>query len=524
MEQRGSFLLALTPLLTTFAYLMREPDFNLLRCIPYILPLMIPIFAFAPPMSRIRQLCGNMRGRLNRNARQMEYTARIRLNCWRNEPDSIVRNFSVVMWEWNRHNLLVNCSTINEEAIPGYWSDGDEGCPAPLFVNDSMTPFWNKNNDAICYKMWIDRNVDREGNSLSEVMLHIVFKGVDATPKTVVEHIEYLKNEAARIDRERQKKQRVLVSTGSAANGGGGGSCSLLSRDDTSMRTGTSFMIYEFATTSSFSNFFCEEATLVHDDLQHFLQNKHMYDRVGRPWTYTVLNEGPPGVGKTKLVKAIAALTGYTLIVINLAHIEKLETLYEAFHSSVLAGEHVPHNKRLYYIPEVDTQMFEILKSRDSRKTGGASTPTQTPAPPSAGAKPLGDGAYVKVVNGPENQQVMHKKPTLGEILNVLDGVPERYGHILVLDTNRISELDPALVRPGRVDRILSWSKLSNVATRKYIENYYDTILPKTATFPDKAYTAAELQAIVYKHKDWKSVHNEVSVKKLRGVATIIKD
>jgi SpoVK/Ycf46/Vps4 family AAA+-type ATPase len=170
--------------------------------------------------------------------------------------------------------------------------------------------------------------------------------------------------------------------------------------------------------------------------------------------------------------------------------------------------------------------MFEILKSRDSRKTGGAaaSAPASTSAPPSTGAKPLGDGAYVKVVNGPENQTAMHKKPTLGEILNVLDGVPERYGHILVLDTNRISELDPALVRPGRVDRILSWSKLSNVATRKYIENYYDTILPKTATFPDKAYTAAELQAIVYKHKDWKSVHNEVSVKKLRGVPTIIKD
>jgi SpoVK/Ycf46/Vps4 family AAA+-type ATPase len=95
------------------------------------------------------------------------------------------------------------------------------------------------------------------------------------------------------------------------------------------------------------------------------------------------------------------------------------------------------------------------------------------------------------------------KKPTLGEILNVLDGVPERHGHILVIDTNHMDRLDSALIRPGRVDRILTWSKLSSKSMHAYLENYYIESIPKSAVFPDKMYTAAELQAAVVEKKSW---------------------
>ena len=98
------------------------------------------------------------------------------------------------------------------------------------------------------------------------------------------------------------------------------------------------------------------------------------------------------------------------------------------------------------------------------------------------------------------------KKPTLGQILNILDGVPERHGHILVMDTNHLSKLDPALIRPGRVDRIVSWSKMSAASVRSYIQNYYMIELPKTVMLPDRAVTAAELQSYVCRHTDWKTL------------------
>ncbi|KAJ1618158.1 hypothetical protein T492DRAFT_569693, partial [Pavlovales sp. CCMP2436] len=40
-------------------------------------------------------------------------------------------------------------------------------------------------------------------------------------------------------------------------------------------------------------------------------------------------------------------------------------------------------------------------------------------------------------------------------VLNVLDGVVDTPNRILVMTTNHPEKLDPALIRPGRIDKIL---------------------------------------------------------------------
>jgi len=323
--------------------------------------------------------------------------------------------------------------------------------------------------------MWVDRITDNDGVSQSEVLLRIEMTEAGASPNTLIAHIDHITCEAKRIKAEQKRIQRVLVSTDAM--------------DEEKQTKGPTLMAYEFHTTSSFANFFCEEAETVRADLHQFLENKATYLRTGRPWTYTVLNEGPPGVGKTKLVKAIAALTGFTLIVINLSHIKSAQMLYEAFHLTTLAGETVPHDRRLYYIPEVDIQMNDILKERK---------PTAALSLSLTKADGLGSlGSPVAPVED--------NRPTLGEILNVLDGVPERHGHILVMDTNHLATLDPALVRPGRVDRILSWKKLSAVSVRRFLQNYYGERVSDDVELPDRVFTAAELQSAVLSHRTLES-------------------
>jgi hypothetical protein len=481
-------LLALTPALTSLGYLARDRDFGWKQAVFYLLPMLIPVFLTLPsPWSWISKICG----RISPTTQKLQYSARIRLRAWAEEPDAIVRLFSTVLWDWNRKNELVNCHTIDEEAICARWSDIEYEGFQPMFVNDPKNTFWHRERPYIHYKMWVERFADRDGIYHPEIFLQIQLRGKEYTPRDLVNHIDYIRKLAERIQNDHDQKQRVLVTTERTGR-----------RNDEEGNS-PSFMTYEFATTSTFDNFFSEEATLVKQDLNHFMKNKAAYERTGKPWTYTILNSGPPGVGKTKLVKCIAALTGRTLIVINLNHIRDITMLYDAFHSSVLAGQHVNHDKRLYYIPEVDTQALDVLKKRESNDcnmveledTVPPQTTTTTAASTINGRK---QNAYSL-----SNNSQTPKKPTLGEILNVLDGVPERHGHILVLDTNHLDRLDPALIRPGRVDRIITWNKMSSNSIRSYLENYYMTSIPKSVQFPDRMYTAAELQAAVVQTESW---------------------
>ena len=514
-SNRGSFqqaMLALTPALSTLGYLSRDKDFGWKQAIVYLLPMLIPVLLTLPsPFAWMQRICGRMG--ISKSVQHMQYTARLRLRAWADEPDAIVRLFSTVLWDWNRRNELVNCHTIDEEAVCGRWNDMEYEGFQPMFVNDDKNTFWHKDRLHIHYKMWVERQADRDGIYHPEIFLQIQIRDVDGadkyTPRDLVNHIDFIRKLAEKIQNDYAQKQRVLVTTERACSGRRGG-------DDEG--AGPTFITYEFATTSTFANFFCEEAETVKSDLDHFLNNKPAYERTGKPWTYTILNSGPPGVGKTKLVKAIAAQSGRTLIVINLLHIRDITMLYDAFHSSVLAGQHVNHDKRLYYIPEVDTQSMDILKKRDGTESpeaddalvmsgAGASAPAAHAAPATTGR-----AKYTAAASN------IPKKPTLGEILNVLDGVPERHGHILVIDTNHLDRLDSALIRPGRVDRILTWNKMSSESIRAYLENYYMESIPKTALFPDKLYTAAELQAAALHKKSWTEFVLPVNGMKRRSV------
>ena len=459
----------------------------------YLLPSLIPLATELPSFDFVFSYFKRFAP-----CKDLLFTSRLRLRVWDVEVKSLVRNFSTVLWEWNSKNKMVNCRAFVEESITSRYYESEDTAEfknrqQPILIDDAATFFHHVDRPHIQYKMWADRNTDKDGVQLTELLLTI--KIVNGTPQQLTEHIQFIFAEAKRIRDTVNKPQQVFVSTPSSGS------------ESESNKEALNFMVYKFQTTSSFRNFFCEEATTVFTDLDYFLNNKAVYERTGRPWTYTILNEGPPGVGKTKLVKAIAEYTGYTLFVINLSHITNIQKLYETFHMPSIGGEYVPHDKRIYYIPEVDTQSMTALKERQKGKEKLANF-----------VESFGEADGQEGTQGTQGTQGNHgtqgtkdtdkgklnpfkiaqpNTPTLGEILNVMDGVPERYGHIMIFDTNFLTTLDPAFLRPGRIDRLISWKLMSAKSVAEFLANFYSASIPTGTILPDRRFSAAELNSVV---------------------------
>ena len=69
-------------------------------------------------------------------------------------------------------------------------------------------------------------------------------------------------------------------------------------------------------------------------------------------------------------------------------------------------------------------------------------------------------------------------KITLSYILNIIDGIRETPGRILIITSNYYDKLDKALIRPGRIDITLEMKNASKDIIKSMYNHYYNSILP----------------------------------------------
>jgi SpoVK/Ycf46/Vps4 family AAA+-type ATPase len=68
---------------------------------------------------------------------------------------------------------------------------------------------------------------------------------------------------------------------------------------------------------------------------------------------------------------------------------------------------------------------------------------------------------------------------TLSYILNIIDGIRETPGRIIIITSNNYDSLDPALVRPGIIDLTLEMRNTTIDIIREMYSHYYKDILPE---------------------------------------------
>lgn len=261
---------------------------------------------------------------------------------------------------------------------------------------------------------------------------------------------------------------------------------------------------YPLENDRSFENVFFDEKMELKNRLDFFLNNREWYKQKGIPYTLGIMFSGKPGCGKTSTIKAIAKYTNRHIIDVPLSKIESCRDLMNIFYKEEINEKVVPMNKRIYLFEDIDS-ILDILKDRElqekKEKTDSEKLVDKT-------------NEFVNNLNLITKKCSVIKpnkdKLNLGFFLNLIDGVLETPGRILIISTNYPEKLDRALVRPGRIDIKIHLEKCSRNVIRDILEHYYGLreLLKETSdklsniieSFYLKEITPAELYLFCFKH------------------------
>lgn len=170
-----------------------------------------------------------------------------------------------------------------------------------------------------------------------------------------------------------------------------------------------------------------EQVEHIFTDVAHFLkpESYQWYLNHGIPYKRTYLLSGPPGTGKSSLIQVLAGVLGRNLCLLQPNHPKMTD---DALTSCLLSAM----RNSIIVLEDIDA-LFESRRQMAGRNTS----------------------------------------LTFSGLLNALDGVATAAGQIYILTTNHVDRLDPALLRPGRVDRQFELKNVDADQVRRMFLQFY---------------------------------------------------
>ena len=194
--------------------------------------------------------------------------------------------------------------------------------------------------------------------------------------------------------------------------------------------------------------------TKIVNNISNWLTQRDWYTLRGIPYKYTMLLHGIPGCGKTSLIRAIAHNFQMSIYMVNVNGVSDtglIEKIIEMPKRSILV------------IEDIDCVG---INGMDRDGTGA----------PSINMNSL----------------------TLSGLLNALDGIVPLDEKMVILTTNHINKLDPALIRSGRCDINVELKPLCKKEVEDFIRLYFNA----EVNLGEMCIRGSDLQASYFDFKD----------------------
>eukprot|EP00731_Ephydatia_muelleri_P020781 Em0013g508a len=201
-------------------------------------------------------------------------------------------------------------------------------------------------------------------------------------------------------------------------------------------------------------------------DIKEFIGNPQWYTDRGIPYRRGYLLHGPPGCGKSSFITALAGELDYSICVLNLS-------------DRGLTDDRLSH--LLSVAPQQSIVLLEDIDAAFVNREESLAMKT----------------AYEGL-----------SRVTFSGLLNTLDGVASTEARIVFMTTNYLERLDPALIRPGRVDVKQMIDHASEYQLRLMFQRFYPeqpatmaTEFAAAAVSRGRKVSMAQVQGLFMLHK-----------------------
>jgi len=239
-----------------------------------------------------------------------------------------------------------------------------------------------------------------------------------------------------------------------------------------------------FKSNKTFDNLFFEGKQEIREDIQEFVMNMEKekkqiieaeYKRKGIPFKRIYLLHGPPGTGKSSLIKAMVNETGRHCILVQWSKIKTSAEFANLFHRIKINSNKLSQSEIMIVFEDFDANDTSAIKIRDSLKK------QQTILDQDTKIETEEKSTDTENVVKKTLEAIIQAQPktcedvlTLECVLNTLDGIKELYDAVVVFTTNDLSSIDPAVIRPGRVDKLIKMDVVKPDIIKDIVKHYYN--------------------------------------------------